>query len=280
MPKRAPLLTAMAALAAAAGLAAFFLLGTIFEKTPEVTVPAVVGMGLSEALDHLGAARLDLEVRGFEYSDQIPENLVLRQRPEPGRVVKASRGVRVVLSRGPERHQVPDLGGLTLEDATIQLEEAGFRVEVAARIHSGREGEILGQGVQPGAWLLKGRAVPLLVSAGRAPVLVRMPALEGLPLDKAVAEVESSQLKRGAIDQVPVEDPTKTGLVLRQTPAPGRPVPRGTYVALALATRPKDLPEPAGAEAPGTEETLPARQPPATPRPEPAKAKTEGGERP
>ncbi|MBI5444892.1 MAG: PASTA domain-containing protein [Deltaproteobacteria bacterium] len=280
MARRVPLAAVAVALALGGATAGFLLLARIFEKTPEVKVPALVGIGLSEALDHLGAARLDLEVRGFEYSDEIPENLVLRQRPEAGQVVKAKRSVRVVLSRGPERHQVPDVGGLSLDDARIQLEEAGFRAGIAARIHGAKEDEVVGQGVQPGAWLLKGRPVPLLVGAGKAPALVRMPALEGLTLDRALAEMESSSLRQGTVEPIRADESTKPGVVVRQSPASGYPVPRGAAVALAVASAPTEVRETPGGDAAAPEESPPSR-PAATPsRVESHRGKAEGVERP
>ena len=96
-------------------------------------MPDVTGQGLSEALDRLRTVGLDLEVRSFRYSQEVPENRIVRQSPEPGRIVKAGRGVGVVLSRGPERHPTPDVRGLSLEDARILLEEAGLRAQVAVR---------------------------------------------------------------------------------------------------------------------------------------------------
>ncbi len=76
-------------------LAAYLAVSLVVERSPEVSVPPVLGLTLSEGLDVLSAARLDLEVRGFVYSDEVAENHIVRQKPDAGQVVKAGRGVGV-----------------------------------------------------------------------------------------------------------------------------------------------------------------------------------------
>jgi eukaryotic-like serine/threonine-protein kinase len=287
MGKRLLLAGVLAVAAALLGFGAFFLVLPAFERPPEVTVPQVVGLGLAEALDHLSATRLDLEVTGLEHSDDVPENLVLRQRPEAGRVVKAKRSVRVTLSRGPERHTVPQLAGLLLEDARILLEEAGMRAEVTARIAAGREGEVVAQGIEPGTWLRAGGAVPLAVSSGSPPPIYRMPELEGLPVERALAKLETATLRVGEISRVPTENPDEQETVLAQAPLPGYPVPRGAEVALTVGEvpPPPDAPVAPQAAAPLRNQPLPpAAAGPEDevrpPKPTSPRTRTEGGTQP
>ena len=227
--------------AAVAALGGYLAVSLVVERAPEVTVPDVTGLGLSEALDGLAAQGLDLEVRAFVYSDDVPENRVVRQKPEAGRVVRGGRGVGVVLSRGPERHPVPDMRGLSLEDARILLEEAGLEPEVAVNVRRGPEGEVVGQGVDPGRRLQRGVKVPVVVSSGPRPVLLRMPRLEGMPLNDALGALDDCGLRASRVDEVSLEDPSRQGRVVSQDPLGGFPVPRGGAVLITVAAAPRPV---------------------------------------
>jgi len=216
-------------------IAAYLAVSLIVEQTPEVEVPVVTGTTLSEGLDVLNAADLDLEVRGFVYSDEVPENFIVRQRPEAGRIVKAGRSVGVVLSRGPERHPTPDLRGISEEDARILLEEAGLKPDVALRLPRGTRGQVLAQGTDPGRLQPREATVPLVVSEGPRPELWRMPRLEGGKLEAALAGLDSRGLRLERIEEVNVEDPSREGHVVSQEPLAGFPVTRGAGVVLGVA---------------------------------------------
>jgi serine/threonine-protein kinase len=219
--------------AAAAGLGTYLAVSFVVERGPEVSVPRVAGLRLAQALDALDAARLDLEVGEFEYSERVPEDQVIRQKPEAGRVVKGGRGVRVIVSRGPERRAVPDLAGLGLEDARIALAEAGLVAEPVGRVPGGPEGQVVAQGVSPGGRRLKGAAVPLLVSSGPRPVLLRMPALQGLTRGSAVVALDRLGVRIERLEEAR-DDPDRRGLVVAQAPEAGSPVVRGAGVVLTV----------------------------------------------
>ena len=226
---------------AVAGLGAYLAVALLVERTPEVEVPDLTGRSLSQAVDMLQGTGLDLEVRDFVYSDTIPENHIVAQRPRPGARVKAGRGVGVVLSRGPETHPVPDLRGLSLEDARIRLEEAGLVGRTEARLPMGQEGGVVAQGVEPGRRLPKGAVVPLVVSPGPRPVRLRMPRLERLPLGAALERIDRLGLRVDRVEEVKLVDPALAGRVVGQSPLPGFPAEQGAGVTLTVAGAVPDL---------------------------------------
>lgn len=224
--------------AGVAGLGTYLTVSFLVERAPEVRVPPVTGLGLAQALDALDAKKLGLVVGDFEYSDQVPENHVIRQQPNAGHVVKSGRRVRVMLSRGAERHPVPELAGLPLEDARIALTEAGLQAVVTAHIAGGPAGQVAAQGAASGGRLLKGTAVALLVWSGPRPSLYRMPRLEGLPRDRAAVILDEMGIRVEKTEDVPSDDPARGGLVVRQDPPAGSPIARGAGATLAaVATR-------------------------------------------
>jgi beta-lactam-binding protein with PASTA domain len=225
-----------------AAVCAFLAISLMVERTPEVKVPPLVGVGLAESLDRRAAQRLELEVRGFEYSDEIPENHIIRQKPSAASVIRAGRNVGVVLSRGPERHPVPGVAGLSVEDARIALGEAGLKAEISDRVHGGPEGQVIAQSVEAGTRLLKGKPVSLLVSSGPRPLLLRMPNLVGLTAEKALLQLDAAGLPPGRIEEVRSGDPSHQGQVVAQEPPGGYPVAKGAAVSLSVgATTPETL---------------------------------------
>jgi serine/threonine-protein kinase len=75
----------------------------------------------------LAAEQLRLEVEAEEFSDTVVAGLVIRQAVPADARVDRDSAVRVVVSKGPDLRVVPDLRGLTLDQATAQLEAVGLR---------------------------------------------------------------------------------------------------------------------------------------------------------
>lgn len=226
--------------AAIVGIASYLALSFVVERGPRVAVPGVEGLGLAQALDALDSRKLDLEIGQFEFSEQVPENHVLRQRPAPGRVIKAGRPVRVTLSRGAEKHPVPDVTGLSVEEARIQLGEVGLQVQVAGRLAAGPAGQVVAQGAEPGTRLRKGTVLALVVSSGVKAVRLRMPSVEGSLLERAIVTLDEAGLRVERVEEVRGTAAERRGTVLSQQPAPGAPVNRGAGVNLSVSGAPGD----------------------------------------
>lgn len=220
---------------AVAGLSGYLVVSFMVKKSPEVTVPDITDLALSDALDKLQEVGLDLEVRDFTYSDLVKENRVVIQRPRPGQVVKASRAVGVVLSRGSKRYPVPEVVGKRLEEAAILISEAGLKYEVAATVSGGPVDEVIGVGHEPGTRLSAGETVRLLVSSGPRPLLLRMPKVEGMTRGEAESVLSSLGLVIERIESVNLGDAQKVGSIIAQEPQPGYPVERGAAVNLSAA---------------------------------------------
>jgi serine/threonine-protein kinase len=100
-------------LAAGAALAGWYYGVGRFRATPDV-----VSLSTSAAEKRIEAAGLTFKVGGTAYSETVPSGSVLSTDPGPGdHVLKDNGTVTAVISKGPERHNVPDLRGLTEGDA-------------------------------------------------------------------------------------------------------------------------------------------------------------------
>src|ERR1700737_2951002 len=93
----------------------------------EVTMPNLVGKSVAEASQMLQSRGLVLRVADRIYSDQ-PINVVVRQTPTAGLLMKVSQQAHVVLSLGQRQLQIPLLEGNSLRASRIELLRAGLQV--------------------------------------------------------------------------------------------------------------------------------------------------------
>jgi hypothetical protein len=94
-------------------IAAAFLFGlatTVYLslRSPEVTVPNVVGKDRFEAEKILGEADLNFRVRATRPSTQAKPDTVLFQLPRPGEIVKAGQTVAMDISRTAKEGETPE----------------------------------------------------------------------------------------------------------------------------------------------------------------------------
>ena len=91
------------------------------------TVPDLRGKTYDEAVAELQALQLRAE-RTDEFSDDVPEGQVVRTEPGAGGEAARDSAVTVVVSKGPDLIEVPDVIGMRFSDAYDTLAGAGFAV--------------------------------------------------------------------------------------------------------------------------------------------------------
>src|SRR5699024_4540057 len=130
------------------------------------TVPVLVGTRLSDAEAALSAA--DLGTRTEErFGASVPAGHAISSSPASG----AGADVRVVVSRGEETFEVPDLEGMSVEDARSRVEEQGLVLieDEAVWSETVPAGEIVSQSQEAEA-LPAGGEVHVVASQGRQPI--------------------------------------------------------------------------------------------------------------
>jgi len=121
------------ALSAVLGLVAIALISALITMRlaihgTEVRVPALSGLTMTEAVQHLHAAGLQAGIDGHFYSSTQPAGTVLTQSPQPGTRVRKSWRVRLTESLGPQRIATPDVEGMDASIATITIRRTGLQV--------------------------------------------------------------------------------------------------------------------------------------------------------
>jgi eukaryotic-like serine/threonine-protein kinase len=199
----------------------------------EVSMPNLVGKGVSEASSDLRSRGLILRVADRVYSEQ-PTNTVVRQTPSPGMLMKVSQQAHVVLSLGQRALQIPPLQGNSLRVSRIELLRGGLQVgEVSAlSLPDVPADTVVLQSPKPGAGAATPR-VDVLVSQGPREDAFVMPHLIGMNVADAVRRLESVNIKRKLNTLSAPQWPH--GAVVDQTPTAGARIPSSTTAELTVA---------------------------------------------
>ncbi len=151
------------------------------------TVPDLTGKSGDEAertLDRLG---LRVSATSEEFSSAA-RGSVVRTDPAPGTDLRPGAGVTVVLSKGVEQLDVPDVRGADQQSAKDQL--SGLAVEVTEVFDDADPGTVVQQSPDAGATVDRGSRVLLTVSKG--PDLVAVPDLVGQSMRDARNQLEKA----------------------------------------------------------------------------------------
>lgn len=199
----------------------------------EVTMPNLVGKNVSEASQLLQSRGLVLRVADRIYSDQ-PINVVVRQTPPSGLLMKVSQQAHVVLSLGQRQLQIPLLEGNTLRVSRIELLRAGLQVgEVTAVSMPDQPMDaVIIQTPRPGGGASSPR-VDVLVSQGPRENTYVMPHLIGLNETDAQHRLDVAQLRRKVNYVTAPQWPH--GAVIDQSPHGGARIPASSLIELTVA---------------------------------------------
>jgi len=199
----------------------------------ETTMPNLVGKNVSEASQMLQSRGLVLRVADRIYSDQ-PINVVVRQTPPAGLLMKVSQQAHVVLSLGQRQLQIPAIEGNTLRASRIELLRAGLQVgEVSAvTLPTPPPDTIVIQNPKPGAGAATPR-VDVLVSAGPHENAFVMPHLVGLNEIDAQRRLDAAQM-RHKVNYVSAPQ-WPHGAVIDQTPLAGARIPAAATIELTVS---------------------------------------------
>jgi len=192
-------------------------------------VPDVRGSTPTEATNAIVTAGLATGGRVEAFDDTVPMGQVARTDPAIGDPVPPDTPIDLVISKGPEPVELPDITGKKQSVATKRLEEAGLQVTATKEFSTSvAEGRVVSMSPKAATVVDSGSTVELVVSKGPPPVEV--PNLIDMRRKVAVEELQRLGLK-AKIDDGEV---TRLNRVFDQTPSPGEMVPRGTTVTLRI----------------------------------------------
>ncbi|GGQ49520.1 serine/threonine protein kinase [Kitasatospora griseola] len=109
----------------------------VVSRGPErVPVPQVTSRPLAEASKALTDARLTAGTTTEQFSDSVPKGAVISTDPAAGTALAPNSPVALTVSKG--MHPVPDVSGMSRDDAAKALQDAGFTPQIAGLLPFGK----------------------------------------------------------------------------------------------------------------------------------------------
>ncbi|MFC8287176.1 Stk1 family PASTA domain-containing Ser/Thr kinase [Streptomyces cyaneofuscatus] len=164
----------------------------VVSRGPEIVrVPDVAGSSLADARRSLKKVGLAPGMVTREFSEDVARGEVIRTDPRAGTDRNPDTAVALIVSKGSPV-DVPDVTGLSVEDATEELAEEGLKVDVLpGRVHSSEaDGDIAKQSPGAGTEAAEGDTIELTVSKG--PRMLDVPDITGRDVDEARATLEEA----------------------------------------------------------------------------------------
>ena len=233
------------------GLLAWLLASQWLGSGELVRVPDVVGMEEAEATDILQDAGFAVE-SVEEPHRRRPEGEVFRQEPEARERLETGETVTIYVSSGRAQTTVPDVVGLSLEEATQRLRAANLRVGEVTEVESDAEpGEVVRQFPPADREVNEGDEIDLDVAGEQT-----VPNVVGESEDDATAILNDAGYTV-AVNTTP-SDEVPEGTVISQDPSAGTELPEGETVTILVSEGPEtqEMPDVRGEDADDAEAFL------------------------
>ncbi len=93
---------------------------------PQNLVPSFLGMDYAQVQNNREYTGMYLFYVTEEYSDTVPAGQIMSQEPEADTVLKAGETIRLVVSKGPQKVEMPTIIGFTQDAAVAMLQSRGL----------------------------------------------------------------------------------------------------------------------------------------------------------
>lgn len=204
-----------------------------FWSNATVDVPNVVGKQVIVAKHILEDNHLRVSVSEVSNPD-VPAGQVISQSPEANEQVKEQRTVHLVVSKGVGDITMPDITGMTLDQARTRLKSLGLVIGkiTTASDDSKEDGVILMQSPPGDSKVTKGATVDVTVNRVKSKK-VELPNLVGMTVKDAKDALTSLGLNVGAISGAGDD----TAVITQQSPEAGSSLDANTSVALTAEAK-------------------------------------------
>lgn len=199
-----------------------------FWSNSTVDVPNVVGKQLSVATRLLEERHLRVSSSEVTNSD-VPAGQVISQSPEAGESVKEQRMVHLVVSKGAGDITIPDLQGMSFDQAREKLKALGLSIGKISYTSdtSKDDGVVISQGLQAGGKASKGATVDITINQTKS-TTVEIPNIVGMTIKEAKEALGNLGLSISKISGSNEDSAVVTAV----SPAPGSSVKRDESITL------------------------------------------------
>jgi eukaryotic-like serine/threonine-protein kinase len=193
-----------------------------------VAVPDVAGLTEAEARKRLENASFQVTVEQ-RYSKTVKKDEAIGSEPAAGTQLSTAQPVTLLISRGANQVEVPDVVGLDDRAALAALQGAGLSGVEVQRDSTEPQGEVIGQSPAAGKLVPRGSQVTIFASTGA----ITVPDVVGRPRKTAVNTLKKAGFVVAVTEQETTE-PAEVGMVISQFPPAGSRGQRGDSVTIAV----------------------------------------------
>ena len=226
----------------------------IFSVAERIELPNFVGQNYESIVNDSSYRDLYNFTVTYSIDPEVSEGVIISQDPEAGRslmIVPEGIDVTLTVSTGVRQTTVPDVLNDPYSEATVTLQNAGFKVETQyAASDTVTEGYVISTDPAPGEQLAQGSTIFVTISSGPVERTVSMPNLVGRTESEAKSILNSNNLAYA--DTTYIESDQDEGTVIRQSIDAYEEVPEHTRIYLWVSTGPAETPEPTDTAPPET----------------------------
>lgn len=217
----------------------------IFSVAERINMPDFTGCRYEEIVNNRDFRELFNFSVKIEVAPEAEEGLIVRQDPEADRslmVLPEKIDVTLFVSAGVVETEIPDVLNWQYQEATLELQNAGFAVEeIREASNSVTEDYVISTNPAPGESMPAGSTVYVTISVGPKIQVVTMPNLMGFPEATALERLESAGLT-GSVTYV--NSSYDAGVVIKQSIAAYEDVEEHSTVNLWVSLGPEKSDEP------------------------------------
>lgn len=226
----------------------------IFSVAERIELPNFVGQNYESIVNDSSYRDLYNFTVTYSIDPEVSEGVIISQDPEAGRslmIVPEGIDVTLTVSTGVRQTTVPDVLNDPYSEATVTLQNAGFKVETQyAASDTVTEGYVISTDPAPGEQLAQGSTIFVTISSGPVERTVSMPNLVGRTESEAKSILNSNNLAYA--DTTYIESDQEEGTVIRQSIDAYDEVPEHTRIYIWVSTGPAETPEPTDTAPPET----------------------------
>ena len=134
---------------------------------PQSLVPNFIGMDYTQVQNNREYTSMYLFYVTEEYSDTAPAGQIIQQEPSADTVLKAGETIRLVVSKGPQMAEMPNIIGFTQDGAVKELEARGLVASCFMVVNDGSyaSGCVVRTSEEPGTKVEVGTVITVYIAA-------------------------------------------------------------------------------------------------------------------
>ena len=134
---------------------------------PQNLVPNFIGMDYTQVQNNREYTSMYLFYVTEEYSDTAPAGQIIQQEPSADTVLKAGETIRLVVSKGPQMAEMPNIIGFTQDGAVKELEARGLVASCFMVVNDGSyaSGCVVRTSEEPGTKVKVGTVITVYIAA-------------------------------------------------------------------------------------------------------------------